>query len=382
MDSREYQELFQLAPDPILVLDASGAVLDANDEATRFLGYPRDELIGLSVVQTVAPEDRDESTKRLRQLVPGASADPVRRIFMRKDGSRVPGEICARVLSNPDGSLWRTISVIRDASRSVTDERMRDEQAARLQALGSVASGVAHDFNNILATIIGYSELAREQVGAQSDIARDLDRSIRAADQAQHLVEQILAFGRQADGTERAFDVEQAIVAVTRLVRSLLPAGTEFRVESDHSEAVAFGDMARFQQVILNLCSNAGRALGDRRGTVRVSVRTESGNGEKKLAITVSDDGPGVPEEIRDRIFEPFFSTRSGGSGTGLGLSLVRTIVESFGGTVVLDDTEIGASFTVRLPAADGVESSSPAGRRDRGEAAGIEGTHGDGRSD
>ena len=354
MRSTDFREVFEFAPDAMFILDMDGIVVDANRQASEFFGYERDEIIGASALEFMAPEHRKAANQRLHELRRNESQPPALRTFIRKDGSRVPGEVFVNQLTDENGDATSIVSAVRDASRSVTRQRMQEEAAARMQALGGVASGVAHDFNNILATIVGFAELARESVDADSDAARDLDRSLRASKQASRLVQQILSFGRQATGAERPFDVEQSIVRIIRLIRSSLHDEVKLHFDSDHSHAAVHGDEARFQQIIMNLCGNAGRAIGDGSGSVVIRVRSVQESGERTVRITVVDDGPGVPAEIREHIFDPFFSTRAGDAGTGLGLSLVKSISESFGGSVVLDPTESGASFTVSLPALSG----------------------------
>lgn len=365
MEPIDYRDLLEHAPDAIFVIDRSGIVIDANRQASRFLGYVREEMLGSPITRFVAPEQYTDASRRFERLVHGERVAPVRRVFLRADGTRVPGEIYAALTE-----AGPAISIVRDVTRIATRERGRAEQSLRLQALGTLASSVAHDFNNILASIIGFAELAREQIDPESDPARDLSRSLRAADQARKLVAQILAFGRQHEGEPRPVDVEQAIVQIIRLVRATLPAGIDLQFTSDHSPATVVGDQTRLQQIVLNLCANAGKAIGERGGTVAISLETVdlSDPGEWLLSpgayvrLSVVDDGPGVPAEIRDWIFEPFFSTRGGTEGTGLGLSVVKSIVDDHGGAIRLEPGEGGAHFTIMLPAARSVAGEeSPA---------------------
>ncbi len=356
----DFCDVFANAPDAMFVLDLSGTIVHANRQASEFLGYEVDGLSGVSASDLLAPEHRDAGFTRLNDLRESRSGAPVKRVFIRRDGSRVPGEVFVSSLLDESGVPQWIVSAIRDASGSATSERMHAETAARMQALGSVASGVAHDFNNILATIAGFAELARAQVDSDSAIARDLDRSLRATQQAGQLVNQILSFGKQAAGSERPFDVEQSIVRIIRLIRTSLAGNVTLHLESDHARAPLYGDESRFQQIIMNLCTNAGRAIGDSGGTVVIHLRSDSECDPPEVVITVADDGPGIPSESREHIFDAFYSTRVGEVGTGLGLSLVKSITESFGGTVVLDDTERGASFTVRLPMFQGSEEEEP----------------------
>lgn len=361
--SLERATVFDHAPDAIFVMRDDGTVLDVNRRACSFLGYERDEIIGHSVTEFVAPDHRADSLRRLDRVAHGAAPDPVHRVFLCKDGRRVPGAIRLTVLDRPDGGRV-VVSIVRDVTDQFGRAQARAEQSLRLQSLGMLAGGIAHDFNNILASIVGFGELAREQVEPDSDVARDIERALKAADQARRLVEQILRFGRHGSGARAPIDLEQAVVGIIRIVRSTLPPGTELSVASDHSSTLVLGDETRLQQVVLNLCANAGKALGERQGAVRITLETVDLTADrpvssqlapgKYVALSVHDDGPGVPEEIRDWIFEPYFSTRDGAGGTGLGLSVVRSIVEDHNGVISLEESERGAHFRVLLPAYEG----------------------------
>lgn len=357
----DYQELFEHAPDAVLVISPNGAVLDANRRACAFLGYARSALVGSDVSSLIAPDPRradEEAPPGVRDLI---ADEPARRLFVRGDGGRVAGEIAGTSVPARAGEGEVIVAVVRDVSERVPAARDRAEVTKRLEALGSLAGGIAHDFNNILASIIGFAELAREQMPADSEAARDLDRALKASGQASKLVGQILAFGKRGSNDRRPVDVEQAIVGIVRLARATLPPTAELRIASDHSHTVVSGDETRLQQVVLNLCANAGKALGPRGGEVRVTVETVELDAHdwglspgRYVALSVEDDGPGVPEEMRDWIFEPYVSTRSASGGTGLGLSVVKNIVESCGGAIRLIDSERGAHFRVLLPATAG----------------------------
>ncbi|MFW6313714.1 MAG: hybrid sensor histidine kinase/response regulator [Spirochaetota bacterium] len=363
-DSLDYQELFAAAPDAMFVMEAGGVVVAVNAETTRFLGYPREEILGRSVGEFVAPEQLDESSRRTAGLADVETLAPARRVFVRRDGTRVPGEIYVSAFVSRATGRRLIYSIVRDISRSLAVDRLHAEQSVRFQALGALAGGVAHDFNNILASIIGFGELAREQLENDLPAARDIDRALKAAEQARKLTAQILAFGREDDDVWQPVDLEQAIVGIIRLVRSTLSPGTDLRFESDHSPAIVLGDRTRLQQAVINLCSNAGKAVGDRGGLVAIrleSIELEPGNDWSLPAggyasLTVEDDGPGVPDEVHDFIFDPYFSTRPGAGGTGLGLSVVKSVVVGHGGAIRLEADAPGARFRTMIPLHRSVE--------------------------
>jgi PAS domain S-box-containing protein len=356
----DYRYLFDHSPDAVFLVDFSGTIIDVNLQATRFLGYSADELIGSSTFDHVAPEQQQQSENRLRELTEEGFVKPAMRIFINKDGQRVPGEIFATAVELPGEDESLIFSAVRAVNLDLVYQREQEEQSKRLESLGRIASGVAHDLNNILSSIIGFAELAREALPADSDPHRDILRSLKAADQAKKLVSQILTFGRKSAPEPKPFDVEQSIIAIIRLIRSTLPDRVDLQFVSDHSRAVVKGDGSRLQQVVVNLCANAGKAIGNSRGVIRIRLNTLFLEGDRAdewglsegryVAVSVHDDGPGIPPDIQEWIFEPFFSTRNSAGGTGLGLSIARGIVEEHGGSIRLEPSPRGAHFRLLLP--------------------------------
>ncbi len=360
----DYRYLFAHSPDSIFLLDTSGTIVDANVAATEFLGYPVERLIGSSAFDFVAPEQRKQSSERLHLLSRDGFVQPTVRIFVNAEGERIPGEIYAVLMQPPGNEEQLIFSAIRAVDMRLIYEREREEQSKRLESLGRIASGVAHDLNNILSSIIGFAELARESLPSDSEPHRDIVRSLKASEQAKKLVAQILTFGRKKVREKKPFDVEQSIIAIIRLIRSTLPDRVDLQFVSDHSRAVVMGDSGRLQQVLVNLCANAGKAIGDTLGVIRIRLNTVTLDPERAVewglesgryvSVSVHDDGPGIPDDMRDWIFEPFFSTRDSAGGTGLGLSISRGIVEEHGGVIRLEQSPQGAHFRMLLPEYDG----------------------------
>jgi two-component system cell cycle sensor histidine kinase/response regulator CckA len=361
---QDYAGIFESAPDALILITEDGTIVEANRRAAEMLGYEHSELVGTGFPSLVAPEQHEDAQRQLKLLIEGKPVEPTRRVYVRKDGSRVPGEHIASAIKADDSEKRLFLFSIRDIQSVVHDEQQRVEQSQRLESLGRLASGIAHDFNNILASIIGFAELAKEDLPTGSDAARDLERSLKAADQAKELVGQILAFGRRHDDRKRPVDTEQVLVEIMRLIRSTFPPDVDLQFNSDHSASVIMADRSRIQQVVLNLCGNAGKAMKDTGGTVRIRVSSVDLSEEQAAewglkpggysAISVLDDGPGVPEELRDWIFEPFFTTRQSTGGSGLGLAVVKSIVEDHGGAIRLEPSTTGAHFRVLIPRHDG----------------------------
>lgn len=359
------ETLFHGAGDAIFLIAADGSIVEANARSTELFGYLLDELRGMHSIDLTAPEFRRDTHSRIERLIAGETFPIYRTELLHKTGERIAVEINASCLR--DGEEPIVLSVVRDIRDKVRLE-LKLQQSDRLEALGTLAGGIAHDLNNILASIIGFVELARADLEPTSDTARSLDRALSASDRASKLVSQILSFGRADSGVRKPLELTTVVAETMRLVRATLPANIEIRVESEHRHLVVSADPTQMQQVVLNLCANAGKAMASTGGTLLIEVGTaeiDTAPAHKEpvlgtiapevelpageyVMLRIRDTGPGVPANIRDRVFEPFFTTRAAGS--GLGLSVVAGIVRNHGGSVTLEDTNAGASFCILLP--------------------------------
>ncbi|MGY3697610.1 signal transduction histidine kinase/CheY-like chemotaxis protein [Bradyrhizobium sp. USDA 3240] len=244
--------------------------------------------------------------------------------------------------------------------RERTKLAMRLERARRMQMIGSLASGIAHNFNNIIGAILGYSEMAEPQITRGSKPAQHIDEIRRAAERGRDLVDNILTFGRRTDGRARPVQVRTLLNEAGSLLRASLPPDVELVFEDVPADVAVSGEPAQLQQVILNLCTNAAQATNDG-GSVRVAVKQEQTAAFAEMSdgglspghyvcLSVSDNGSGIDERVARRMFEPFFTTRV--AGTGLGLATVREIVRDHDGAInVQSEPGCGSRFEVWLPA-------------------------------
>jgi signal transduction histidine kinase len=263
----------------------------------------------------------------------------------------------------------------RDRTRLAT----RLERARRMQMVGSLASGIAHNFNNIIGAILGYSEMVEPQLALGSKPAQHVEEIRRAAERGRDLIDRILTFGRRRAGRVQPIHVRALFEESGSLLRAALPAGVELVIEDVTADIVVSGEPAQLQQVILNLCANAAQAM-DGHGRVHVTAgqkgvvsRLLLSHGElapgRYVWLAVDDTGPGFDEAVARRLFEPFFTTRV--AGTGLGLATVREIVRDHDGAInVQSRPGHGSRFEVWLPpaAADGSMDIGPAVPLGRGE--------------
>ena len=237
----------------------------------------------------------------------------------------------------------------------------RLERALRLQMVGQLASGVAHNFNNIVAAILGYSEMASSEVEPGGKAARRIAEIEKAAERGRDLVDSILTFGRRSDARSSLVSITELLSETASLLRASLPSGVELVVADAPAGLAVFGEPAQLQQIIVNLCRNAAQAMGES-GRIDVSADAQHlmtarvfSSGELEpgsyARIAVSDAGPGFGEDVAKRLFEPFFTTRP--AGTGLGLATVRKIVRDHDGAIdVASAPGKGSRFEVWLPAA------------------------------
>ena len=237
----------------------------------------------------------------------------------------------------------------------------RLERALRLQMVGQLASGVAHNFNNIVAAILGYSEMASSEVEPGGKAARRIAEIEKAAERGRDLVDSILTFGRRSVARSSLISITELLSESASLLRASLPSSVELVVAGAPGGLAVFGERAQLQQVIVNLCRNAAQAMGES-GRIDVSADAQHlmtarvfSSGELEpgsyARIAVSDAGPGFGEDVAKRLFEPFFTTRP--AGTGLGLATVRKIVRDHDGAIdVASVPGKGSRFEVWLPAA------------------------------
>ena len=236
------------------------------------------------------------------------------------------------------------------------------QQAQKMEAIGTLAGGIAHDFNNILGGIIGYAELAKMKAPEGSNIIAYLDKMIKSGDRAADLIKQILTLSRQHKQKQRPVQVRHIIKETLSLLRATLPTTIEIRQDLAKDAGVVNADPTQMHQVIMNLATNAGHAMQKDGGVLEVTlanVELDDLSAEKHLdldagsylRLTVSDTGYGMTSEIMERIFDPYFTTKDTGEGTGLGLSVAQGIIKAHGGTItVYSEMGKGTTFHVYLP--------------------------------
>jgi two-component system, cell cycle sensor histidine kinase and response regulator CckA len=371
LSGQRFQHFFDKAPIGVALLDLDGRVTENNRAFAAILANGGGEIQGRPVVDLVKPDSREAVANGLRNL--GDPDRPTAPIEVRIDGKEetVASLYLAR-LEDEHGTGAGLICHIID----LTEQKRLEAQFAqsqKMQAVGQLAGGIAHDFNNLLTAMIGFCDLLllRHRPGDQS--FADIMQIKQNANRAANLVRQLLAFSRQQTLQPRVLNVADALTELSHLLRRLIGENIELKMIHGRELGLVRVDQGQLEQVIINLAVNArdampqGGALTIRTGnfTAANPVRrgAETMPAGDYVRIEVGDTGTGIPPEIIDRIFEPFFSTKEVGAGTGLGLSTVYGIVRQTGGFVFVDSrTGQGAVFNIYLPvhAEEAEEAAAP----------------------
>ena len=355
------RNMFNNTTEGIFRIVREGRLLAVNPTAARVLGYETpEELLEISDVFTqlqVDPGRRDE----LRRLIgERGSVQDFELEIIRKDGRSAWLTLNMVAVCNEEGEFL----YYEGSARDITDRKSLESkllQAQKIEAIGTLAGGVAHDFNNILAAIMGFTELAACKA-TDTEVRDYLDQVLRSSLRAKDLVAQILAFSRKADYQTTFVDMREEVEEAVKLMRATLPSSIEIRTRFTSEPCSVPADAAQIHQLVINLCTNAAHAMKERRGLMEVGLdRADSlPNADSRLSdlapgpyarLTVSDTGTGIDPSIMERIFDPFFTTKEAGEGSGLGLSVIYGIVKERGGTITVDSIpEEGSLFTVHLP--------------------------------
>ncbi len=348
--------------DLVAVIDPVSRVTRfVSPSVTRMLGYPVDSATPTDFLDYVHPEDRERAQAVLTACAQNeGSPHTVELRFLHTDRSWRWFEVAARGLLHEPA-----IAGVLIGARDVTERRAMEEklrQVQRMEAVGQLTGGVAHDFNNLLAVIIGNLDLLRRELRGNPGQLQLVEGGMHAAERGATLIRRLLAFARRQTLIPRALDLNDLIRNAIEILRRAAGPSIQIDVELARDLDACIADTAQLETALLNLVINARDAMPEG-GHVRLATRNvrlagevevEDGGGEPYVCVSVTDTGSGIDEEIRGRVFEPFFSTKAPGQGTGLGLSMVFGFVEQSNGRVRLV-TEVGkgSTFFLYFPRSD-----------------------------
>ncbi|HUF36231.1 MAG TPA: PAS domain S-box protein [Gemmatimonadales bacterium] len=384
-----YRLLSEHARDIMLFVRSDGRIVEANRAAVEAYGYSREELLELSVFQLRAPGEQPLVVRQLAEARAGGVGFET--VHHRKDGTVFPVEVNSQ--SAEIGGERLLFSVVRDVSERRRGEQMlreteaRLQQAQRVQSVGRLAGGIAHEVNNLMTVVLGFGTFALDQLDPQHPARAEIEQMIRAGERAAAITRQLLAFTRQQVLRPAWLDINAVVGELVPMLERVLGAEPRLALRLGEGLAAVAVDRGQLEQVLVNLVLNSRDAM---RVPGTVTIATGSAELDEQtgwhhpgvelrrgryLLLTVGDTGAGMDEATRSRVFEPFFTTKPVGQGTGLGLSTVYGIVKQSGGYVWLySEPGLGTSVKVYLPtfeaagAADGSTAAPPAAHPARGE--------------
>lgn len=364
---------------PVAVTSERGTLLLTNDAMARLLGRTSGDLLGMRASDLLTgPPGEVFCSAREEAFTTGRPVE--RDVTLRVDGEKRTYHCVWFPLLGEAERPFGVGLIAADLTARIRaeEDRARYElelrHSQKLESLGVLAGGIAHDFNNLLAAILGHAELARESRDARA-VEESLGQVVEAAHRAAELTNQMLAYAGRASLRVETVDLNDSLRSINELMSVSLPKTVAFRTLPASEPVLVEADPSQIAQVLMNLVTNAGQAIGDRPGHVTVRTRRADIDGRTHAVLTVTDDGCGVPDEVREHIFDPFFSTKD--NGHGLGLAAVAGIVSGLGGSIEVEsEVGRGTTFTVTLPAvASGVSSDRSAATPSALHARRAEGT-------
>jgi len=367
MEEQLYLMLFAInaANEGFFLADENAAIRFVNDGACRRLGYSRDELLSMRVFD-IDPVSPAEKWPEHWQYLMEHGSRTIETVHRAKNGTEFPVEISiSRVAYNGISyvcGLARDISERIHAQEEKTKLESQLRQSQKMEAIGTLAGGIAHDFNNILAIILGYAELALYETPETDSRRTKLGEIVKASTRAKDLVRQILDFSRKAERARKPLLMAPFLKETLKMVRASIPSTIAIEEQISAVDSTVLGDHSQLHQVIINLCTNAFHAMEEQGGTLSITLdsvqlgREEAaglgGEEGRYVRLIVADSGCGMSPALQNRIFEPYFTTKGVGKGSGMGLAVVHGILRSHGGMVRLTSQEgKGSSFEVFLPA-------------------------------
>jgi PAS domain S-box-containing protein len=360
------ESIFRAAPTGIgMVQDR--VLMQVNDRICEMLGYTREELIGRSARVLYASDEDFEfvGVEKYRQIAK-VGTGTVETRWKCKNG-RIIDVLLSSTPLDPDdlkaGVTFTALDVT--ARRRAETERFalerRLSQVQKMEAVGQLAGGVAHDFNNVLQAIQGYTDLALSQLGEGHPVAGKLEEVLKSTERAASLTRQLLTFSRRETLQPRNLDLNEVVSALAKMLRRVIGEDIRFHVLPGRELRPVYADPGQLEQLLMNLCLNArdamprGGELTIETANIRVGATDERAHPSLRVGeyvlLTVSDTGEGMSPEVQDRAFEPFFTTKDVGEGTGLGLATVYAIVERHGGAVdLISEPGKGSKARIHFP--------------------------------
>ena len=362
----KYRILFEKANIGISVVQ-DGFVKSPNPKILDLHGYSEEEIISIPFINFIHPEDRELVQDRHERRIRGEELPTTYSYrILDKAGDAKWVEL------NVESILWEdkpaTLCFLTDITnqKQAEEERKKLESqlqhAQKMESIGTLAGGIAHDINNILSPIMIHSEMAKMELPPDSPVQHNLKEIFKAGERATEMVKQILTFSRKTEGERAKIKIIPVLTEVLKMLRSSIPTTIDVQQNLESESETVLADPTQIHQIMLNLGTNAAHAMREKGGTLKVSLVREDLDSEAAalytdlnpgsyLKLIVNDTGSGMDDETMQRIFEPYFTTKEVGEGTGMGLSLIHGIVKSYDGDITVEsELGKGTTFNVYLP--------------------------------
>lgn len=351
------------AEESVLITNAKGEVQYVNPAFEELTGYQLNEILGSNPRFLKSGEHDQAFYDGLRKQLDAGNAWTGTFCNKRKNGLLFQHAVTISPILHDNGAVVGFVCIGRDVTEELLAEE-RKQQARRVEAIGTLAGGISHDFNNILAGIMGYTQLVLHGIPNDQPAHQDLLQVMAAAERARDLVQQILTFSRQVNAKKEAVSLQKVLHEVIGLLRAALPSTIELVTEIGADAPPVVADATQMHQVLMNLGTNAFHAMRETTGTLRIALerlpklsgRTPGGSildGDEYLLLTFEDTGHGMDKETQQRIFDPYFSTKTQGEGSGLGMATVLGIIKNHRGAIEVQSTPgKGTRFLIYLPCA------------------------------
>ncbi len=355
-EEERYRKTIESSLDGFWIVDIQGNLIEVNDAYISMTGYSRNELLKMSIMDVEVVEQAEETKKRIEKIIQYGS-DRFESRHRHKEGRSIDVEVSTTYTQDSGGLFFVFIRDITD--RNKMEERLR--QAQKMESIGNLAGGIAHDFNNLLFPIIGMSEMLLEDLPENSLEYENTKEILHAGKRAGDLVNQILTFSRQSEHKMIPVRVQNVLKEVLKLSRSTIPANIEIHQDIQQDCGLVMADPTQIHQIAMNLITNASHAVENKNGVMDIKLKELSLKNNDLSAselqpgpyinLLVADNGVGMYQNTINKIFEPYFTTKEKGKGTGLGLAVVHGIVKEHGGDIkVYSEVGKGTTFNVYLP--------------------------------
>jgi two-component system cell cycle sensor histidine kinase/response regulator CckA len=358
--SERFERVFENAPIGEAIVASDGRWIQVNQALCELVGFSREELLAKTFQEITHPDDLDADLEFMRQMLAGdIRTYEMEKRYLHKGGYAVWVLLSVSLVQDSDGKPLYFISQVQDISQRKWAEELEEQlrHSQKLDAIGQLAGGVAHEFNNMLMAINAYSDLLLDRLDVDNPLRGDVEQISRAAARSRSLTQQLLAFGRRQLLQPAAVDVNDLVESSVAMLRPLLGADIELVLELNPAVGMIWADPAQVEQALVNLVLNARDAV---EGSGRITVASRNAEvGDAVVAsepvasgsyvvLSIADDGVGMDDQTRERMFEPFFTTKAAGQGTGLGLATVHGIIRQSGGFIEVT-TRPGEGTTIEL---------------------------------